>query len=130
MAVVYLAYQVSSLVREARKKIGITQAELAKLAGVSRQLVMGLESGKATGIGLDKLLHILEVLNLSMSIQPVGDATVDAERFRPFKQDDPSYAKAFDDLMRNNTMAETLFPPGSVFADPKKDPETVKGGLQ
>ncbi len=33
-------------IRDARKKIGITQDELAKAVGVTRQTIISLESGK------------------------------------------------------------------------------------
>ena len=54
-------------VRARRKVLGVTQIELARLAGCGPVFVYALESGKKT-LRLDKLLDVLEVLGLELVI--------------------------------------------------------------
>ena len=51
-----------------RKKSGLTQKELAKLAGVGKTVIYDIEKGKGT-IRLNTLLKILNVLNIEMLFQ-------------------------------------------------------------
>ena len=48
-----------------RKKTNLSQAELAKLAGVGKTVVFDVEKGKTT-VRLDTLQKILAVLNIKM----------------------------------------------------------------
>ena len=57
----------SVTVRNHRKKGGLNQQKLAKLAGVGKSAVFDLEHEKKT-IQLDTLLKILYVLNISMTL--------------------------------------------------------------
>ena len=57
------------LVVDARRGLGLRQAELADLAGVSERFVRELESGK-TSVRLDKVLPVLAVLGLELRVQP------------------------------------------------------------
>lgn len=60
--------QLPQAVRYHRKKSGLTQAELAKLASVGKTVVFDIEKGKRT-IQLDTLLKVLAILNISLSFQ-------------------------------------------------------------
>ena len=51
-----------------RKKAGLTQLELAKLAGVGKTVVFDLEKGKDT-VQLDTLKKILRVLNITVRLE-------------------------------------------------------------
>lgn len=51
-----------------RKQSGLTQQELAELAGVGKTAVFDLEHGKTT-VQLNTLLSILKVLNIKLSVQ-------------------------------------------------------------
>ena len=68
-----LPRQVGLIVAPARKAAGLTQAELARRAGVSRQLVNRLEVGTANGIAFDKLLSVLKVVDCGLDIYPLSD---------------------------------------------------------
>ena len=57
-------------IRELRKKHGMTQAELADIAGVSLPSVTRLENGKET-IRLDVLSKILNCLGYRLDITPI-----------------------------------------------------------
>jgi HTH-type transcriptional regulator/antitoxin HipB len=52
-------------VQARRKDLGLTQQELADLAGCSPRFVRALEAGKAS-VQLDKLLAVLDVLGLEL----------------------------------------------------------------
>jgi HTH-type transcriptional regulator / antitoxin HipB len=52
-------------VRARRKDLGLTQAEVAELAGVSERFVMELEQGKPT-VRLDKLTAVLGAMGLTL----------------------------------------------------------------
>jgi y4mF family transcriptional regulator len=51
-----------------RKKSGLSQKELADLAGVGKTVIFDIEKGKDT-IQLNTLLKILNVLNISITIE-------------------------------------------------------------
>lgn len=61
-------HQVGPLVKRKRLERGLTQAYLAQESGVSRRLLNDLESGKAPNIGLERLLAILEILDVPLCI--------------------------------------------------------------
>ena len=57
-----------------RKQSGLTQQELAELAGVGKNLVYELENGKQS-VRLENLLKVLRVLNIELDFQsPLRDA--------------------------------------------------------
>lgn len=51
-----------------RKKSGLSQAELAKLAGVGKTVIFDIEKGKQT-VQLDTLLKVLRILNIHTLFQ-------------------------------------------------------------
>ena len=57
--------EVGMHVHDRRKEIGLSQAQLAKLAGLSRTTVNQLESGALEDLGYTKLNHLLGILGLS-----------------------------------------------------------------
>jgi HTH-type transcriptional regulator / antitoxin HipB len=60
--------ELSKAIHFHRKKSGLSQAELAKLAGVGKTVVFDIEKGKQT-VQLDTLLKVLAVLNIKMTFQ-------------------------------------------------------------
>lgn len=61
------------MVRACRRKVGISQAALARLAGVGKTAVFDIEKGKAT-IRVDTLLRVLGVLSIRLELHsPLGD---------------------------------------------------------
>ena len=71
--------QIAYPIRQRRKDLGMTQEDLARAASVSRQLVNKAEAGLAPGIGLDRLLRMLDALGLSLAVVSPSDA--DSTRF-------------------------------------------------
>jgi transcriptional regulator with XRE-family HTH domain len=61
--------ELRTLIASRRAEIGITQAELARLAQVSREMVVRFENG-AHDIGLRRLLRLCDALGLELSIRP------------------------------------------------------------
>jgi transcriptional regulator with XRE-family HTH domain len=68
-----------------RKKMSLTQTELARKAGVSRATVDALENGRSGGLGFMNLVKLLAPLGLELKLQA-------AELRRP----------TLEDLMREN----------------------------
>lgn len=52
-----------------RRERGLTQAELAQLAGVSREMVVRFENG-SHDIGLRRLLRLCDALDLELTLRP------------------------------------------------------------
>ena len=57
-----------SIVRQHRRLSGLTQAELARLAGVGKTVIFDIEHGKET-IQMDTLRKVLGALNIRMVFQ-------------------------------------------------------------
>jgi HTH-type transcriptional regulator/antitoxin HipB len=55
--------KLAQIIRNHRKKSGLNQLELAKLAGIGKTQIFDLEHGKKT-VQLDTLLKVLKVLNI------------------------------------------------------------------
>ena len=60
--------ELGSIIREHRKKSGLTQQDLAEIVGVGKTVVFDLEKGKDT-VKLSTLLKILNGLNLSVRLE-------------------------------------------------------------
>jgi len=57
-----------NMVKHHRKRSGLSQFELARLAGVGKTVVFDVEKGKRT-VQLDTLLKILSVLNIKIDFK-------------------------------------------------------------
>lgn len=60
--------QLAAIIRFHRKKSGLSQAELAMLAGLGKTVIFDIEKGKQS-IRFDTLLKVLEVLNIKIQFQ-------------------------------------------------------------
>lgn len=68
----------AAAVRRRRRALGLTQVEIARLAGCGPDFVYDLETGKPT-VRMDKLLGVLAVLGLELRLaEGKGSLTVDA----------------------------------------------------
>jgi len=78
---------IGPLLKQARKKYGLSQAQLADPLGMSRATISAIESGRCAEIGFAKLLALLERVGLEIRIAPrKGRPTIDdlrAERRSP-----------------------------------------------
>ena len=59
---------IGHMIRFHRKISGLTQSELAELAGVGKTVIFDIEKGKLSS-RLDTLLKILTILNIKMEFQ-------------------------------------------------------------
>ena len=62
---------IGAAVRQARKAHGLTQSQLAGLAGTGLRFVSELERGKPS-VALDKTLAVLAVLGLRLQVVEAG----------------------------------------------------------
>jgi transcriptional regulator with XRE-family HTH domain len=60
-------------VRTRRSELGLSQAQLAHLSGLSRQTLVGLENGTLSDLGVNRVAQVLAVLGLDAP-QPSTDA--------------------------------------------------------
>lgn len=60
--------QLAKIIRFHRKKSGLSQLELARLAGLGKTVIFDIENGKLS-IRFDTLLKVLEVLNIKIEFQ-------------------------------------------------------------
>lgn len=65
-------------VRERREALGLTQARLAHLCGLSRQTLVGLEAGTLQDLGFNRVSQVLDILGLDLA--PPGTSARDRKR--------------------------------------------------
>ncbi len=63
------AEELGALIREVRKKLGVTQKDLAMSAGTGLRFIVDLEKGKPT-CETGKTLQVLSALGLGITISP------------------------------------------------------------
>jgi HTH-type transcriptional regulator/antitoxin HipB len=61
-------FDLGALLKEHRKKAGLTQLELANLAGVGKTTIFDIEKNKET-VRLNNLLAVLRVLNIKVEFK-------------------------------------------------------------
>ena len=62
--------EIGSTLRSARQARGLTQDELARLAGIGRSSLSQLENGSIGEIGIRKVLRVCAVLGLELQAVP------------------------------------------------------------
>lgn len=68
MAVILNNKTLSEAIKSNRKRAGLSQLELAELAGVGKTLVFNIENGRIN-VQLENLLKVLNVLNIKIQIE-------------------------------------------------------------
>lgn len=61
-------FDLGALIKDHRKKAGLTQLELANLAGVGKTTVFDIEKNKET-VRLNSLFAVLKVLNIKVDFK-------------------------------------------------------------
>ena len=64
------ALDIGYAIKDRRAELGLTQAQVADAAGVSKRCLWSLELGQNPGVQLDKLTAVLKVLGLDLTITP------------------------------------------------------------
>lgn len=62
------ALDIGYAIKDQRTQLGMTQAQVAEAAGVSKRCLWSLELGQNPGVQLNKLTAILKVLGLDLRI--------------------------------------------------------------
>jgi len=65
----YTPHDIGDLIRGTRKRLGVTQKDLALTAGTGLRFVIDLEKGKET-CELGKSLRILQTLGIKLTLTP------------------------------------------------------------
>jgi HTH-type transcriptional regulator/antitoxin HipB len=65
----YTPDQIGKLIRDTRKKLGVTQKDLALTSGTGMRFIIDLEKGKET-CEIGKALAILNTLGIKMTLMP------------------------------------------------------------
>lgn len=60
-------YEIGQLIAKRRGELDLTQAQLAKLSGLSRFTINQLEAGKVKDLGVSKLITLLSVLGIELA---------------------------------------------------------------
>jgi len=69
---------IASIIKTRRKALGLTQADLADMAGVSRSYICDIETGRLSP-SIKTLLRIAEPLSLSLFLQENDGNTIQKE---------------------------------------------------
>lgn len=65
----YTVQQIGQIVRENRKRLGVTQKDLALTSGTGLRFVIDLEKGKET-CQIGKVLTVLQTLGIQITLTP------------------------------------------------------------
>lgn len=79
--------EIISAIIEKRRSLGLSQAALATLAGISRRTMIAIEAGEHD-IGIRKLQRILDSLGLSMTVREGPSRPTESELRTLFHDDD------------------------------------------
>ena len=96
------ALDIGYAIKDRRAELGLTQAQLAEAAGISKRCLWSLELGQNSGVQLDKLTAVLGALGLDLTIssadvvtpgtQPLPLATSGASPYAETATDDADTA--------------------------------------
>jgi transcriptional regulator with XRE-family HTH domain len=81
---------IGSRIAERRKKLKLSQAELARKAGVSRATLDALENGRAGELGFSKLTRLLSALGLELALQTASSQRPTLDELMQEDRDDKS----------------------------------------
>ena len=70
----YTPEQIGSMIRDTRKRLGVTQKDLALTSGTGLRFVIDLEKGKET-CQIGKALTILQTLGIKLVLTPPATPT-------------------------------------------------------
>ncbi|HBD7175682.1 TPA: helix-turn-helix transcriptional regulator, partial [Legionella pneumophila] len=69
-------HEIANLIHYYRKQSGLSQQELARLAGVGKTVIYDIEKGKES-VRLNTLLKVLDVLNIQIKFETPFPQTTD-----------------------------------------------------
>jgi y4mF family transcriptional regulator len=68
-AVRYTVHEIGQMIRESRKRLGVTQKDLALTSGTGLRFIIELEKGKQT-CQIGKVLTVLQTLGIRIALTP------------------------------------------------------------
>ena len=69
--------EMARIIRFYRKQSGLSQKEIAKIAGIGKTALFDIEKGKET-VQLNTLLKVLDVLNIKLKLEtPFSESNMD-----------------------------------------------------
>ncbi len=63
-------YEIGAEIARRREQLQLSQAQLARMAGLSRLTINQLEAGKVSDLGASKLINLLSVIGLNLTVTP------------------------------------------------------------
>jgi transcriptional regulator with XRE-family HTH domain len=81
---------IGSQIAERRKTLKLSQAELARKAGVSRATLDALENARAGELGFSKLTKLLAAVGLELKLQAAGSERPTLDELMQEDRDDKS----------------------------------------
>jgi transcriptional regulator with XRE-family HTH domain len=73
-----------------RKKLGLTQAELARKASISRATLDALENGRSGELGFSKVTRLLSALGFGLQLRKSGSERPTLDELREEDRNDQS----------------------------------------
>lgn len=62
------SHEIAKTIRHCRKRSGLSQLQLAKLAGIGKTALFDIEKGKET-VQLNTLFKVLDILNIQVQLK-------------------------------------------------------------
>ena len=84
---------VGTRIAEERRALKLSQADLARKAGVSRATVDALENGRAGELGFSKVTRLLAAVGLELSLQPASSKRPTLDELMQEDRDDQSLGR-------------------------------------
>ena len=84
---------VGHAIRERREALGLTQAQLARMSGLSRQTLVGLENGSLNDLGFNRVGSVLAILGLDFDTLSLAHREKKRGLWMAAKTASVSYAK-------------------------------------
>lgn len=78
MATITSPQSLGTVLRASRKRLGLTQADLALAAGVGLRFIVELEAGKPT-VRLEQVLRVVDALGSSLTLTGLDTETAQAD---------------------------------------------------
>ncbi len=98
-------------IRERREALGLTQAGLAHLSGLSRQTIVGLEAGSLADLGFNRVGQVMAILGLGLEPPSVAARSKKRGLWMAAKTASVSYAAELQPDQLGQALASGDVPP-------------------
>lgn len=105
---------IGSAIRERREALGLTQARLAHMSGLSRQTIVGLEAGALVDLGFNRVAQVLSILGLDTAVPTTTARDKKRGLWMAAKTASVSYAKELEPDTLSHALASGELPPAYV----------------